>query len=59
MIRIDAAQAHFCQTAGKSGRRGRTRVFVINPAPQTLRSEPYCPPDVVEDTDTALKFGNY
>ncbi len=58
MIRIsDACTSALCQTAGKSGRRDTNSVFVINPGtPNAECGVSYCPPDAVEDSDTALKF---
>ncbi|VEB04091.1 NfuA Fe-S protein maturation [Klebsiella pneumoniae] len=58
MIRIsDAAQAHFAKLLANQEEGTQIRVFVINPGtPNAECGVSYCPPDAVEDTDTALKF---
>ena len=58
MIRIsDAAQAHFAKLLANQEEGTQIRVFVINPGtPNAECGVSYCPPDAVEDSDTALKF---
>lgn len=58
MIRItDAAQEHFAKLLANQEAGTQIRVFVINPGtPNAECGVSYCPPDAVEDTDTALTF---
>ena len=58
MIHIsDAAQAHFAKLLANQEEGTQIRVFVINPGtPNAECGVSYCPPDAVEDSDTALKF---
>lgn len=59
MIEITAAaQAHFAKLLASQAEGTQIRVFVINPgAPNAECGVSYCPPDAVEESDTALAFG--